>query len=63
MTHATVKDYIASYIQRTYQYGKDIAVSLRDQKKDDMGSERPTRSVSAKTDDGRKLEQDHFDIL
>ena len=32
MTHATVKDHIVSYIQWTYRYGKDIDVSLRDQK-------------------------------
>ena len=30
VTYATVKDNIISFIQRSYRYGKDIAVSLRD---------------------------------
>ena len=30
MTCATVKDNIVSFIQRSYRYGKDIAVPLRD---------------------------------
>ena len=30
VTYAMVKDHIVSYIQRSYRYGKDIAVSLRD---------------------------------
>ena len=48
MTHATVKDHIVSYIQRTYRYGKDIAVP---------------EVQSSKTGDDRKIEQDGFDII
>ena len=41
----------------------DIAVSLRDQKKKDLSSEKPTRSISSKTGDDRKKEQDGFHMI
>ena len=43
VTYATVKDNIVSFIQRSYRYGKDIAVSLRDLQKKDLSAERPTQ--------------------
>jgi hypothetical protein len=64
VTYATVKDHIVSYVQRTYKYGKDIAVSLRDLEKKDLTTERPKRLISAETDvDKKKLEQDGFDMI
>ena len=61
-TYATVKDHIISYVQRTYRHGQDIAISLRELKKRDLTSEEPTRKISSKTDDSKKLEQDGFDM-
>ena len=61
-TYATVKDHIISYVQRTYRHGQDIAISLRELKKRDLTSEEPTRKISSKTDEGRRLEQDGFDM-
>ena len=63
MTYATVKDNIVSFIQSSYRYGKDIAVSLRDLQKKDLSAERPTRMICNKTGDDKKLEQDGFDII
>ena len=63
VTYATVKDNIVSFIQRSYRYGKDIAVSLRDLQKKDLSTERPTRMISNKTGDDKKLEQDGFDMI
>ena len=63
VTYATVKDNIVSFIQRSYRYGKDIAVSLRDLQKKDLSAERPTRMISNKTGDDKKLEQDGFDMI
>ena len=63
MTDATVKDNIVSFIQRTYRYGKDIAVSLRDLQEKDLSAERPTRMISNKTGDDKKLEKDGFDMV
>ena len=63
VTYATVKDNIASFIQRSYRYGKGIAVSLRDLQKKDLSTERPTRMISNKTGDDKKLEQDGFDMI
>ena len=57
-----MKDHIISYVQRTYRHGQDIAISLRDLKKRDLTSEEPTRKISSKTDDNKKLEQDGFDM-
>ena len=57
-----MKDHIISYVQRTYRHGQDIAISLRELKKRDLTSEKPTRKISSKTDDNKKLEQDGFDM-
>ena len=59
MTYATVKD----NIQISYRYGKDIGVSLRDLKKKDLSSERPTRMISNMTGDDKILDQDGFDMV
>ena len=56
-TYATVKDHIISY-----RHGQDIAISLRELKKRDLTSEEPTRKISSRTDDSKKLEQDGFDM-
>ena len=63
MTYATVKDNIVSFIQWSYRYGKDIAVSLRDLQKKDLGAERPIRMISNKTGDDKKLKQDGVDMI
>ena len=63
VTYATVKDNIVSFIQRSYKYGKDIAVSLRDLQKKDLSAERPTRMISDKIGDDKKLEQDGIDMI
>ena len=55
-----MKDHIISYVQRTYRHGQDIAISLREVKKRDLTSEEPTRKISSRTDDNKKLEQDGF---
>ena len=57
-----MKDHIISYVQRTYRHGQDIAISLRELKKRDLTSEEPTRKISSRTDDNKKLEQDGFDM-
>ena len=57
-----MKDHIISYVQRTYRHGQDIAISLRELKKRDLTSEEPTRKISSRTDDSKKLEQDGFDM-
>ena len=64
VTYATVKDNIVSHIQRSYRYGMDVDISLRDLTKKDLTSERPVRQISTETDDdARSLEQDGFDML
>ena len=57
-----MKDHIISYVQQTYRHGQDIAISLRELKKRDLTSEEPTRKISSRTDDSKKLEQDGFDM-
>ena len=57
-----MKDHIISYVQKTYRHGQDIAISLRELKKRDLTSEEPTRKISSRTDEGRRLEQDGFDM-
>ena len=57
-----MKDHIISYVQRVYRHGQDITISLRELKKRDFTSEEPTRKISSKTDEDRRLEQDGFDI-
>ena len=57
-----MKDYIISYVQRTYRHGQDIAISLREMKKRDLTSEELTRKISSRTDGNKKLEQDGFDM-
>ena len=57
-----MKDHIISYVQQTYRHGQDIAISLRELKKRDLTSEEPTRKISSRTDDNKKLEQDGFDM-
>ena len=57
-----MKDHIISCVQRTYRHGQDIAISLRELKKRDLTSEEPTRKISSKTGDNKKLEQDRFDM-
>ena len=63
VTYATIKDNIVSFIQRSYRYGKDIAVSLRDLQKKDLSTERLIRMISNKTGDDKKLEQNGFDMI
>ena len=57
-----MKDHIISYVQWTYRHGQDIAISLRELKKRDLASEEPTRKISSKTNEDKKLEQDGFDM-
>ena len=59
----TVSDRCNSQRQKTYRYGKDIAVSLRDLQKKDLSAERPTRMICNKTGDDKKLEKDGFDMV
>ena len=63
VTYATVKDNIVSFIQRSYRYGKDIAVSLRGLQKKDLIAERQTKKMSNKTGDDKKLEQNGYDMI
>ena len=53
--YATVKDHIISDVQRTYRHGQDITISLRELKKRDLTSEEPTRKISSRTDDNKKI--------
>ena len=57
-----MKDRIISYVQRTYRHGQNIAISLRELKKRYLTSDEPTRKISSKTDEDRRLEQDGFDM-
>ena len=62
-TYETVKDYIIRQIQRTFQYGYDVAESIEALTDKDMNAVAPVRDTSAKTNaDERKLEQDAMDM-
>jgi hypothetical protein len=64
VTYATVKDHIVSFVQRSYKYGKDTAVSLRDLEKYDLDKECPVRKLTtAATTDLKRIEQDGFDMI
>ena len=64
VTYATVKDHIITYIQKTYEHGKDIADSLRELKVKDLTAVEPTRQLSTKSVEAeQKIEQHGFDYL
>jgi hypothetical protein len=50
VTYDAVKDHIVQYIEKTYEHGQDIAVSLRDLTKKDLTSLVPTRGHYTVTD-------------
>ena len=62
-TFATVKEHAIQHIQRTFEYGHDMAKSLADEQLIDINSLKPTRAISTKTkEDEKKLDQDGLDI-
>ena len=51
------------YVQRTYKYGQDVAISLREMELIDMNEKRPTMYSSESTDpDERQLENEGLKI-
>ena len=63
MTYSQVKDYIVQFVQKTFENGDDIEVSLRKEELLDISGDEPVRSISQEDDaDERKFEQDGFDI-
>jgi hypothetical protein len=46
VTYDTVRDHIVQYVQKTYEHGQDIAVSLRDLTKKELSSLTPERGQS-----------------
>ena len=62
-TYDSIKDNIITEVQKVFEYGCDIATSIRDGKRFDLDAEEPKRKESIKTDDAaRMLEQGGFDI-
>jgi hypothetical protein len=57
VTYDTVRDHIAQYIQKTYEHGQDIAVSLRDLTKKELSSLTPERGQSSLADAANKITQ------
>ena len=48
-TYEMVKDYIIQYMQKMYEYGQDIAKSLRDLKVIELDKEEPIRKTAMMT--------------
>ena len=64
ITYDTVKDCILQQIQKTYQQGHDVVVSLRELQRKDFISEMPTRILSTEQDNNlRQIEQEGLDIF
>jgi hypothetical protein len=64
VTYNTVKDHIVQYVQKTYDNGQDIAISLRDLFKKDLSTLAPIRGQATATDPAvRANEQAGMDIL
>ena len=62
-TFETVKQHLIEYVQRTYKYGQDVAISLREMELIDMNEKRPTMYSSESTDpDERQLENEGLKI-
>ena len=63
-TYASVLEHIIQHIQKTFDNGEDIAVSLKKMEIVDLDAEAPVRAISLETnEDKRKIEQDGYDIL
>ena len=63
-TYDTVKDHIVQQVQKNFEYGHDIACSLRDLTLKDLNSERPVRPTSSATDaEVKKQEQAGLDMF
>lgn len=60
VTYASVKEHIISYVQRTIDYGNDIAGSLQTRLKT---TNTDKKASTEKDMDTRKLEQDVFSII
>ena len=64
VTYDTVKDHIVQYVQKTYNQGQDIAISLRDLAIKDLDPQQPRRGQATSTDAAEKTnEQAGMDIL
>ena len=64
VTYDTVKDHIVQYVQKTYNQGQDIAISLRDLAIKDLDPQQPRRGQATSTDAADKTnEQAGMDIL
>ena len=62
-TYDTVKDSIIQYVQKEYNRGQDVAVSLRDMSLIDLQPDMPTRVLSTETDAAKaQIEQQGLDI-
>ena len=63
LTYSQVKDYIVQFVQKTFENGDNIEVSLRKEELLDISGDEPVRSISQEDDaDERKFEQDGFNI-
>ena len=61
-----MKDFIVQYIQRTYDFGHDIAVSLRNLEKINLNAKEytPERKISEKTEEqGKEAHQEGLDMM
>ena len=54
VTYDTVKDHIVQYVQKTYNNGQDIAISLRDLVVKDLSPLVPRREQATSTDGADK---------
>ena len=61
---ASIKEHIIFQVQKNYEYGADIAVSIRDGKKFDMEEVEPIRLISQASDpETKRMEQTGMDIM
>jgi hypothetical protein len=64
VTYDTVKDHIVQFVQKTYENGQDIAISLRDLNKKDLSALLPSRGQASSTNAAIQAnEQAGMDIL
>jgi hypothetical protein len=65
VTYDTAKDSIVQFVQKTYNNGQDIAISLRDLTIKDLSTLQPVRGQASSSEDAAKKanEQAGMDIL
>ena len=62
-TFDTIKDHIVQVVQKTFENGHDVSLSLEEMQKVDLTTDKPERQISVDRDDvTREIEQAGFDI-